>query len=152
VPELLQTAAYAQAAARLAAGTQDDDLAAEFDVDHRAHAECLRQRQQVEGQARYRAVLDESVLYRGPAAVKRAQLAHLAALATEDKAVIQVLPFAAGAMPPGSVSYLSFAAPLPSVAVVPSPAGTTVVDDRTALRACSTGCAIRRSRPPSRPG
>ena len=94
-------------------------------------------RQQVLARARYEAVLDESVLHRGPAGVLCGQLAHLADIAGEGRLVVRVLPFAAEIMPPGPLSYLRFASPLPSVAVLPSPAGTSVVDDRDALKTCA---------------
>jgi Domain of unknown function (DUF5753) len=95
VPALLQTAEYARAIIR-GIERKIDPAALDQRIDARLH------RQRLLEQARppqYRALLDEAVLHRqvGGPAVMHAQLGKILARANEDKAIVQVIPFSAGA-------------------------------------------------------
>jgi transcriptional regulator with XRE-family HTH domain len=95
VPALLQTEDYAAAMIKgIAPGISADIL--------RQRVEARMRRQQLLEQSnrpRYRALLDEAALHRqvGGRAVMNAQLGKVLQLVSEEKATVQVIPYAVGA-------------------------------------------------------
>ncbi|WP_327273631.1 helix-turn-helix domain-containing protein [Streptomyces sp. NBC_01224] len=98
VPGLLQTEDYVRAIhqrahERLAADEIDRLVAVRMTRQEALHREL--------GPLKFAAVINESVLYRqvGAPAVMRAQIEHLAEVATQPSVRVQVIPFRAGAHP-----------------------------------------------------
>jgi transcriptional regulator with XRE-family HTH domain len=95
VPALMQTREYARAIMRGIERRMDPAV-----VDQRTEARMRRQQLlEQETPPRYRALLDEAVLHRqvGGAAVMRAQLDKILKSADDELAIVQVIPFEAGA-------------------------------------------------------
>lgn len=131
VPGLFQTEDYARAVTRLGHQT-----APAQEVERRVR--LRRKRQDVLARAhppRVWAMLDEAVLRRplGGAAVMRAQLRHLAEVASMPHVTLQVVPFARGghAGASGSFSILRFAdADLPDVVFIEQLTSAVYLDQR----------------------
>jgi transcriptional regulator with XRE-family HTH domain len=119
LPSLLQTEDYASAMIKGIAPRIDPDI-------RRQRVEARMRRQQLLEQPkppRYRALLDEAALHRqvGGAAVMKEQLDKILRLIEEEKATVQVIPYAVGAY--GTVdsnfTFLEFGeSPLPGVVYV----------------------------------
>jgi hypothetical protein len=121
VPALLQTEDYTAAIIR--------GISPKIDlVILRERVEATMRRQQLLEEPtlpRYRALLDEAVLYRqvGGTAVMRAQLGKILQLVQEGKATVQVIPFVVGsyAAMDSNFIYLEFgASTLPDIVFVES--------------------------------
>ena len=95
VPGLLQTEAYAQGIIEIIAPKMDARI-----VSQRVEARMRRQQLLERGDPpRYRVLMDEAVLHRGvgDSAQMGAQLDKLLAVIRDERALVQVIPFAAGA-------------------------------------------------------
>jgi transcriptional regulator with XRE-family HTH domain len=95
VPGLLQTEAYARGIIKIIAPKMDAHI-----VSQRVEARMRRQQLLERGNPpHYRVLLDEAVLHRGvgDSALMGAQLDKLLAVIRSDHALVQVIPFAAGA-------------------------------------------------------
>ena len=95
VPGLLQTEAYARGIIKIIAPKMDAHI-----VSQRVEARMRRQQLLERGNPpHYRVLLDEAVLHRGvgDGALMGAQLDKLLAVIRGDQALVQVIPFAAGA-------------------------------------------------------
>jgi transcriptional regulator with XRE-family HTH domain len=127
IPDLLQTADYARAVL-LSAGSRQDNPTDERGLERRLEVLLERQRAALEHRAiEVDSVLSESALRRvvGGKPVLGSQLRHLARLASQARARVRVLPFAAGAIPAdASFTILGFhGSPHPEMAFVPSRSG-----------------------------
>ncbi|MFC9329636.1 DUF5753 domain-containing protein [Kitasatospora sp. NPDC057015] len=115
VPGLLQTPGYARAVFAAARRFSSAEEIETWVVARMARAEIFARPQAL----KYWAVIDEAVLRRpvGGAAAMREQLAHLAGMIRSRKAVVQVLPFSAGAhaLLEGSVCLMTFEDAPPTV-------------------------------------
>jgi transcriptional regulator with XRE-family HTH domain len=119
VPPLMQTKDYARAIIRGIERKIDARI-----LDQRVEARLRRQRL-LDGDTppRYRALLDEAVLYRevGGKAVLRDQLDRIVQLAAEEKVTVQVIPFHVGAHASADSNFdlLEFSdSPLPALVFV----------------------------------
>lgn len=95
VPGLLQTEAYARGIIEIIAPKMDARI-----VSQRVEARMRRQQLLERGDPpRYRVLMDEAVLHRGvgDSAQMGAQLDKLLAVIRDERALVQVIPFAAGA-------------------------------------------------------
>jgi len=118
IPGLLQTPEYAEALLRSGQAHEDDAIAAR--VDARMHRQQILHRHEP---PTFWAIIDEAALRRvvGSAEIMRAQINHLARMATRVGVTIQVLPYSAGAHPAnmGAILLLDYDSPLdPSLAYV----------------------------------
>jgi hypothetical protein len=122
---LLQTQAYAEAVMRAV-----DPAAARADFQ-RWLAFRLR-RQEVLHRVDYTVILDEAMLLRvvGDATVMRDQFGHLLELSHRANITIRVLPLSVGALssPEGAFTLYTMPAPFPTVAQIPTEAGTIYVE------------------------
>jgi transcriptional regulator with XRE-family HTH domain len=131
VPGLLQTEGYARAVFRAA-----QPLLPEEEINDRVANRLARARilKPSEGHTppMYWAILDESVIRRpvGGPAVMHVQLTHIAQLVRSRLALVQILPFAAGAhaLMEGFLTLMTFA-DAPPVAYVESPHMGQLLDD-----------------------
>lgn len=119
VPALLQTAEYAQALIKGIVPRVGAEVLGKR-VDARLHRQRLLEQAKP---PRYRALLDEAVLHRqvGGTAVMKAQLEKILQLIQEEKATVQVIPFAVGAYAAAdsNFDYLEFGdSPLPGLVYV----------------------------------
>ncbi|MFD0347973.1 helix-turn-helix transcriptional regulator [Kitasatospora aburaviensis] len=136
VPGLLQTPDYARAVFESA-----DPLRKAADAEALVAARVARSEILDRANAPlYWAVLDESVLRRpvGGSAVMFGQLRHLAELVLSRKALIQVVPFSAGAhaLMEGSLCLMTFEE-APPVAYVEGPYSGQLVDNPSTVAECA---------------
>ncbi|MFJ5884229.1 Scr1 family TA system antitoxin-like transcriptional regulator [Kitasatospora cineracea] len=135
VPGLLQTPEYARAVFRAA-----QPLRSAADIEDRVGLRMGRARifDHPTGPL-FWAVLDESVIRRpvGGAAVMAEQLFHLVELARENRIIVQVLPFSAGAhaLMEGELCLLTFA-DAPPAAYVEGPHAGQLIDDSSTVAEC----------------
>lgn len=131
VPGLLQTEAYARAVFRASEPLLPDEKIDEWAANRLARARILRR---AEGHTPplYWAVLDENVLRRpvGGPAVMAEQLTHIAQTVRNRQALVQILPFSAGAhaLMEGFLTLMTFA-DAPPVAYIESPHVGQLLDD-----------------------
>ncbi len=95
IPGLLQTQAYARDIIKTVAPKMDPKI-----VEQRTEARLRRQQLLAEdGPPRYHVVLDEAVMHRSPGglALMAAQLDKILRTVNDGKAIVQIIPFAAGA-------------------------------------------------------
>jgi transcriptional regulator with XRE-family HTH domain len=134
VPALLQTPDYAREMIRGIAPKIDPDI-----LEQRVEARMRRQQiLQRPKPPRYRALLDEAVLHRqvGSRSVMKAQLKKILELVREERATIQVIPFAVGAYAAvdSNFDYLEFGeSPLPGMVFVEGLASHLYLERRTEL-------------------
>jgi transcriptional regulator with XRE-family HTH domain len=131
VPGLLQTEGYARAVFHAAQPLLPDEETSERVANRLARARILKP---AEGHTppMYWVVLDESVIRRpvGGREVMGEQLAHIAQSVRDRRALVQILPFSAGAhaLMEGLVTLMTFA-DAPPVAYVESPHMGQLLDD-----------------------
>jgi transcriptional regulator with XRE-family HTH domain len=135
VPGPLQTEDYARAV--ISAGRPDDAAEA---IDRRVAVRLARQAVLTRDEPlRFWAVIDEAVTRRqvGGPEVMRAQLRHLAEIASRPGIQLQILLFTAGAHPAMAASFiiLGFPPPDPDVAYVDAGASGLFVEDAAAIAA-----------------
>ncbi|HEX2416895.1 MAG TPA: helix-turn-helix transcriptional regulator [Micromonosporaceae bacterium] len=122
---LLQTRAYAEAVMR--AVDPDADSA-----DFQRWVDFRLRRQEVLERVDYTVILDEAMLLRvvGDGTIMRGQFEHLLELSHRPNIAIRVLPLSAGALssPEGAFTLFSMPPPFPTVAQVPTEAGTIYVE------------------------
>jgi transcriptional regulator with XRE-family HTH domain len=129
VPGLLQTADYYRAFMRAAPAAGDDET-----IERKAAVRLARQERLTgDDPPTFWAVMNEAVIRRvvGGPATMRAQLHHIAEMASLAHVSVQVLPFRAGAHPAmdGSFIVLSFPEPAdPDVVYLESQAGSLYVE------------------------
>jgi transcriptional regulator with XRE-family HTH domain len=131
VPGLLQTEAYARAIFHAAQPLLAEDRIAERVANRLARARVLKASED-QAAPLYWAVLDEGVIRRpvgGPEAMAE-QLEHIARLARERRALIQVLPYSAGAhaLLEGALTLMTFT-DAPPVAYIEGPHLGQLIDD-----------------------
>ncbi len=130
MPGLLQTADYARAVVRAAVPRWEPDV-----VEQRVNGRITRQRILASASPpRFQAVVDESVLHRvvGGPATMRDQLSHLLKVSELPSVSLQVIPYAAGALPAGNNKFiiLSFAVQaVPDVVFVEGLTGDLYLED-----------------------
>ena len=129
IPGLLQTPEYAEALLRGGQAHEDDAIA--------ARADARMQRQQILHRHEppiFWAIIDEAALRRvvGSPEIMRAQIDHLARMATRAGVTLQVLPNSAGAHAAnmGAILLLDYAEPLdPSLAYVETYAASLFLEE-----------------------
>ncbi|QLE73439.1 helix-turn-helix domain-containing protein [Streptomyces rectiverticillatus] len=134
VPGLMQTAAYARAVF-----LGSFPLVPEEKIESWVAARMSRQRiVEHPTSPLLWVVLDESVIRRmiGGAAVMHEQLGHAAALARRRRAIVQVLPYAAGASALSSMLTLMTFEDAPPVAYNEGPTNGCLLDDPAAVARC----------------
>ncbi|WSL65733.1 helix-turn-helix transcriptional regulator [Kitasatospora herbaricolor] len=136
VPGLLQAPGYARAVFESAQPLRSAD-----DIESRVVQRMARARILTGPTAPlYWAVLDEAAIRRpvGGVAAMHELLAHLAGVVRNRRAVIQVMPFAAGghAMLEGSICLMTFA-DAPPVAYIEGPHAGQLIDDPALVAKCS---------------
>ncbi len=131
VPGLLQTEAYARAVFRAGLPLLPDEEIDELVTNRLARARVLK-RADGHTPPLYWAVLDESVMRRpvGGSAAMGEQLAHIARTVRDRRAIVQVLPYSAGAhaLMEGFLTLMTFT-DAPPVAYVESPHVGQLLDD-----------------------
>lgn len=133
VPGLLQTPDYAEALLRGGQAHEDDAIASR--VDARMQRQQILHRHEP---PEYWAIIDEAALRRvvGSPEVMRAQIDHLARMATRHGVTIQILPYDAGAHAAnmGALVLMDYAEPIdPSLAYVETYAASLFLEEPAEL-------------------
>ncbi|MEU4214058.1 helix-turn-helix transcriptional regulator [Actinoplanes sp. NPDC026623] len=134
VPGLLQTPEYARAVVRGVHPTLDEAI-----VEQRAEVRARRQDTLAQRGVTLWMAIDEAVMHRtvGGQEVMRAQMQVLVDAVESKRAVVQIVPFSAGAHPgsQGAFTVLDFPAPDPALVYIEALASNLFIEEPDEVRA-----------------